>query len=139
MIDPTNDIMDAVQTLLSGNVSYNGNNYAVIRSRRETKSHRWVMLESFNDTDDSNDTTTKYEGILRLIIGAYFKHSGNAKAINSVATQVETLLAGTYLTMPNYYTVLPPDRVNSFEVDEMEGKEILRSKTIDYRINVQLK
>jgi len=111
MTDPSEEILDAIETTLEGNLKYpatTGDVWHVYADDPKGASGRYVVLVDLNMFDDGGDDTLDCDLTIEVVDGG--KYVGNAKLapVNAIGSQIMALLAKLDISMTTYkMTVLP--------------------------------
>lgn len=111
MTDPSQEILQAVETALEGNLKYpatTGDLWHVYSDDPKGNIGRYVVLVDLNMFDDEGDDTLDCDLTLEVVDGA--RYVGNAKLapVNAIGSQIVALMAKVDISMTTYkMTVLP--------------------------------
>ena len=111
MTDPSEEILDAVETTLEGNLKYpasTGDIWHVYADDPRGEGGRYVVMVDLNMYDDGGDNTLDCDLTIEVVDGG--RYVGNAKTapVNSIGSQIMALLSKKNISMTNYkMTVLP--------------------------------
>ena len=138
MKDPTQEIVDGVETILSGNLTYDGTTYSIVQDLPRVVKFRHVWLRTIRANEEG--TKDKYLTNCELeieVVGSGYKHKGARAAINSITNQLLQLLIDQSITLTNFTLFIKPHTVSMFEIEEMLDDDIIKRKNITMQLSVQ--
>ena len=142
MTDPSQEILEAIETTLEGNLKYpatTGDLWHVYTDDPKGDGMRCVVLTDLNMYDDGGDDTLDCDLTIEIMSGQVYIGQAKLAPVNSIASQIMALLAKLDIAMTTYkMTVLP-------FIEEMDvfpdniGNGIIPRKVMRLRFSVKEK
>ena len=143
MTDPSEEILDAIETALEGNLKYpatTGDLWHVYADDPKGDSGRYVVLVDLNMFDDGGDDTLDCDLTLEVVDGGRYIGNARLAPVNAIGSQIVSTLSKKALTMTSYkMTVLPFLEDNNVFRDINPDGSISPRKVMRFRLSCKEK
>lgn len=139
MTDPSEEILDAIETTLQGNLKYpatTGDVWHVYADDPNADSRRCVVLVDLNMYDDGGDDTLDCDLTIEVMDGGQYIGAAKTAPVNAIGSQIMALLSKKAIAMTSYkMTVLPFLEENNIFKDIISSGMVVPRKVMRVRFS----
>lgn len=138
MKDPTQEILDGIETVLSGNLTYGSTTFSIVQDVPRVDKYRHVWINQVRvEEDGTDDKFISNIGIDIEIVASGFKQRGQRKVVNNISNQLLELLIVGDVTLTNFVVTHRPHSPVLYDTTEVLDDDIINKKYITMSMKVQ--